>query len=85
MEREVARMQAEEARKALQQGRLVEERETLEQYVQAHFPALLPLLQERAESIQNPATLRRLLFRLLEARGEDEARSIILTAYDQAE
>jgi vacuolar-type H+-ATPase subunit H len=85
MEREVARMQEEEARKALQQGRLVQERETLEQYVQAHFPALLPLLQERAESIQNLGTLRQLLFHLLEARGEDEARSLILTANDQAE
>ena len=85
MEREVAKMREEEARKALQQGRLVEERETLEQYVQAHFPALFPLLQERAESIQDPGTLRRLLFHLLEARSEGEARSIILTAHDQAE
>jgi F0F1-type ATP synthase membrane subunit b/b' len=85
MEREVARMQEEEARKSLQQGRLVQERETLEQYVQSHFPALLPLLRERTESIQNPGTLRQLLFHLLEARGEDEARSLILTANDQTE
>lgn len=89
MEREVARARQEMTRKALQeglqqglqQGRLAQERETLGQYVELHFPALLPLLQEQTKGIQNADVLQQLLFNLFAARSEDQARSMILTAH----
>ena len=69
----------------LQEGRLVQERETLELCVESRFPALLPLLREQMQSINDLNTLRQLFLNLFRASSEDEARSMILTAHDQVE
>ena len=69
----------------LQEGRLAQERETLELCVESRFPALLPLLREQMQSINDLNTLRQLFLNLFRASSEDEARSMILTAHDQFE
>jgi predicted transposase YdaD len=67
----------------LQEGReegLNSQRQMLVALVEAHFPNIVQLAQERAEAIKDPKGLQRLFLKLVAAQKEEEAIKVLLSA-----
>ena len=67
----------------LEKGReegLNSQRQMLVALVEAHFPNIVQLAQERAEAIKDPKGLQRLFLKLVAAQKEEEAIKVLLSA-----
>jgi flagellar biosynthesis/type III secretory pathway protein FliH len=70
-------------KQGLEQGRqqmLQVQRQNLLLFVQARFPALIPLAEDTCKNIQEPEKVQDLIQKTLLAKGEIEARQLLLDA-----
>nr|BBH92748.1 hypothetical protein KTA_09470 [Thermogemmatispora argillosa] len=71
---------AEGRAEGLAEGRLVTEQELLLSLLARRFPALVPELEPRIRSLQDPDRLRALLLALCDIFDPDAARALFLAA-----
>ena len=69
---------AEQGREEERQQRIREQREMLVRIFQLHFPGLLAMAKQQADSIEDPEVLSAMNFKLLAAHTIEEARQILL-------
>lgn len=67
----------------IEQGIQQSMREALAQYVELHFPTLVPVLERETYSISEPETLQRLLFDLFAAQTVEDAQNLISHVHDE--
>jgi flagellar biosynthesis/type III secretory pathway protein FliH len=70
-------------KQGLEQGRqqmLQVQRQNLLLFVQARFPALIPLAEDACKNIQEPGKVQDLIQKTLLAKGEIEVRQLLLDA-----
>ena len=68
----------EEAREEAYKAVLQNQRQTLLSFIQARFPALMQLAEERCSAIETPEQMEELLRKVILAQDEQEARQHLL-------
>jgi hypothetical protein len=61
-----------------------QKRKMLAQYIELHFPTLLPVLERETYSISDPETLQQLLVDLFKSHTVEDAQNLIMRVRDQA-
>ena len=76
---EIAEQGVEKGREEERQRRIHEQREMLVRIFQLHFPGLLAMAKQQADSIEDPEVLSAMNLKLLAAQTIEEARQILLS------